>query len=501
MNITKTDSLFDLIHSLTKAEKVFFKRLVNDNSTNYVLLFDAIEKQKVYDEKQIIKKLEGKPFIKQLSVTKAHLLNKILESLRLFHSEKISFSKAFNLLLEIDILLNKRQFSQAKKTLNELELFVDITDLEYFTPFIVANRRMLFFLTQDIASNEKELIRFRTQLIQYSDKLRKSADAIYVADRYLLYRNTFNKKSAKEDTSLYNELKKTEQNENDLSLVNRLRLLDAKGNRAILCEDKNASIQLRVELMEMLIDNKEKLPKRNYLGLLYNSLQDIYFFERYDIVIKYVDFYLEEVKNVEYYKIFALNLQLNKAITLAMLGDKKQMMKEKKEVEEKTALLFKKEIDFNNYSFVYTLALFCHMIGDYKKTISWLNQLLTLNKKANLRSDILLNSLILQALCHIDKDNFDLLPYLINFIKSTLETEKTSSTENLVLIAFLEKASQAISDKEINRIFQDFNQELQDILAKENKWGSTYLNLRYFVAWSKSKINNTNTLEELRKLE
>ena len=55
-----TDSLFQLIHSLQKSEKRNFKLYVKRNTSNndlkIVQLFDALDKMKEYDEKELINK-------------------------------------------------------------------------------------------------------------------------------------------------------------------------------------------------------------------------------------------------------------------------------------------------------------------------------------------------------------------------------------------------------------------------------------------------------------
>ncbi|MBS1936142.1 MAG: hypothetical protein JST96_19235, partial [Bacteroidetes bacterium] len=84
-----TDTLFQLIHSLEKSEKRHFKLYIKRSSTKenlkIVRLFDAIDKQNEYDEKQLLKKLPGteKP---QLYNLKTHLYKQILASLRLLKS-------------------------------------------------------------------------------------------------------------------------------------------------------------------------------------------------------------------------------------------------------------------------------------------------------------------------------------------------------------------------------------------------------------------------------
>jgi hypothetical protein len=83
------DILFQLIHSLEKAEKRHFKLYIKRSSSKedlkIILLFDAIDKLHEYDEKLLLKKLPSVQKI-QLYNLKAHLYKQILASLRLLKS-------------------------------------------------------------------------------------------------------------------------------------------------------------------------------------------------------------------------------------------------------------------------------------------------------------------------------------------------------------------------------------------------------------------------------
>lgn len=79
------DHLYQLIKSLSKAEKRSFKIYGMRNSSDdakFIQLFDAIDKAKEYDEEYIRKKINGLKKA-QLSNLKAHLYKQILTSLRL----------------------------------------------------------------------------------------------------------------------------------------------------------------------------------------------------------------------------------------------------------------------------------------------------------------------------------------------------------------------------------------------------------------------------------
>jgi len=83
------DILFQLIHSLEKAEKRHFKLYIKRSSSRdnlkIVRLFDALDKLKEYDEKLLLKKLPGIEKA-QLSNLKIHLYKQLLASLRLLKS-------------------------------------------------------------------------------------------------------------------------------------------------------------------------------------------------------------------------------------------------------------------------------------------------------------------------------------------------------------------------------------------------------------------------------
>ncbi len=111
-----TDFLLALIKSMSKPEKRHFKLFVQRNPSNsdslFLRLFAHLEKQKVYDEKNILKSISEIKKI-QLPNLKAHLYKQLLLSLRLMHRtdnvdieirERIDYAR---------ILYNKGLYRQA----------------------------------------------------------------------------------------------------------------------------------------------------------------------------------------------------------------------------------------------------------------------------------------------------------------------------------------------------------------------------------------------------
>ena len=164
------DILFQLIHSLEKAEKRHFKLYIKRSSSKeelkIVQLFDAIDKMKDYDEKALLKKLNGitKP---QLSNLRTHLYKQVLASLRLLKSAD-----------SMDLQLNE-QFDYAHILYKKGLYMQSLRILEKAKEMAKANQKFNF-LTQVIALEKRiEGLHITRRLLDRSESL--SAEAIEVS--------------------------------------------------------------------------------------------------------------------------------------------------------------------------------------------------------------------------------------------------------------------------------------------------------------------------------
>lgn len=124
------DELFQLIKSLTPSKKRYFK-VNGDSKSNYMQLFDAIDKQKEeYDEDLLKSKNTKKAFVKYLSAEKKQLREQIMKHMRLFHSGRTIDNK-INELLQDEIFyrdkglndLREKTIIKAKELATKAERF------------------------------------------------------------------------------------------------------------------------------------------------------------------------------------------------------------------------------------------------------------------------------------------------------------------------------------------------------------------------------------------
>ena len=117
----KQEPVFDLIRSMSKAEKRNFKlyatRLSGNQEAKFVTLFDCMDSLDEYDEAKILQRCPIKK--EQLPNMKAHLYKQILVSIRLLDVQR---TVPMQLREQIDfarILYDKGLFRQSSKMLDK----------------------------------------------------------------------------------------------------------------------------------------------------------------------------------------------------------------------------------------------------------------------------------------------------------------------------------------------------------------------------------------------
>lgn len=105
-----SNDLYELIHSLSSSEKNYIKKYANiytKNKQHYSKLFDAINKQKIYNEQTLLNKFRRESFVKHFAVTKNQLFDLILKLLRQYHQNS-SVSALISAALENGKLLYEK---------------------------------------------------------------------------------------------------------------------------------------------------------------------------------------------------------------------------------------------------------------------------------------------------------------------------------------------------------------------------------------------------------
>ena len=117
----QNDKLFHLIKSLDKNEKGYFKKqLFNEASTHdkyYIILFDYINAQSIYDEQSIKLKIKDKHLLNYFTKYKSFLYEAILRNLISYHAQTSVKIEIKNLIRNAEMLILKAFYLDAREML------------------------------------------------------------------------------------------------------------------------------------------------------------------------------------------------------------------------------------------------------------------------------------------------------------------------------------------------------------------------------------------------
>ena len=139
--------LHRLIKSLSKSEKRYFKiyasQYAKSSKSNYLRLFDAIDRQDVYDEAVLKKRFHKEKFTKHLSSEKNYLFQMVMKSLRAYQRENSMAVTLSELILESEILEERGLYGRSDKVLAKAEKLAGESEAHWIMLEILDRRRVL----------------------------------------------------------------------------------------------------------------------------------------------------------------------------------------------------------------------------------------------------------------------------------------------------------------------------------------------------------------------
>jgi len=268
--------LFDLIHSLSSAEKRSFSSQVNNKSDKdlaYYRLFSLIEKMPEYDEAALLQSLKTKNEEEHLAFKKIHLHKLILESLNKFHRKSGPEEEVLNLLQNLKILYDRGLYWQSEKIVNKIQkLCVDYDLKEYQVVLLKWQRIMTIHMHNSESKNKvdsiseqervSQLVETELQTLgQLESNIEVWEQVINVADT-LRFGSDLTKNANKFRKDIENKL-----TDSSLSFISRIRLFHSEFMLSYLVDKSEESEKYVDEWERLWSDNpKMKIPYfRNYL--------------------------------------------------------------------------------------------------------------------------------------------------------------------------------------------------------------------------------------------
>jgi len=491
-----SNELFDLIKSLSKSEKRFFKlqSALQSGDKNYVRLFDAIDKMEAYDEELIKKLFKGEKFIRHLPSEKNHLYKLILKALRNYYGDTSVSSILKQEIKNIEILYNKALFDECNKfLLRAKKLSIQFEKFYYLFELINWEKMLLEEAFEDgqFTKDLDSLIREEQDVI---DKLRNLAayHVLYSKINYVFRSGGYVRNE--ENRAIVEEIVNHPLIKGKNTALSRRAATICYYTQAF-CHMANGDYETAISkfsrVREILDENKHlraDLAKR-YARALSHTVNCQIFLGRFDEAREIIRA-MQELRDEEGFNHTDVAVSLFKNTGLAELeicrqiGDyecgirrAEELMKAIPEYEDRLP----KEAQVN---FFYQFASVYFMAGQYNKSLYWINKVLNDNENT-LRQDIYSYARLFNLAIHFELGNFDLLEYTIKSTTRYLQKrERDFPLEKMVIDYFKKLIRTPAEDRP--GIFQLFRREMDSLSrSPENEVVFRYFN---FVKWIDQKL-------------
>ena len=501
---TISQDLFQLIQSLTKQEKRYFKlyasRHVIGEKNKYVLLFDAIANQAAYDEEKIKKKFKGEVFIKQLHVTKNYLYKLIMNSLRLFNENK-SEDQFHNLMRNAQILFDKGLFEQGQKLVNkakkeaqENEHFLQLLEVYHWEHRMIHKNndfKKLQRYIDEVVLEEIQLLELYKNFLQFQ-LLNDQVFGLYWK------KGSIRKKEDKELLERFFEKDLYQNADNAQSFNARFFYHNAHFTFAYLTGDlencyRHISQQvLMFEESDVLQKNSKNIQR--YISCLNNSYiiqkQLSKFEEGLATLRKLRAIPATSVARRAQLFIRSYNLEIDLYISTGAFRKGIQNIA----VFEENFDTYKGYIETQQRINLYYNLAYLHFGGeDYNHALDWVNVLLN-DPDLKAREDIHSFTRILNLFIHFELENDQLLEYIVKSTYRFLLKRKRLYKVESIILKFLRKYSNWTDQKEMQQGFEEMLEDLYPL--REEEYEKNAFEYFDFITWLESKLEGV-TFEEM----
>lgn len=512
-----SDEIFQLVKSLTKQEKTYFKKFASaftdEEGSNYLKMFDEISnqalKEEAYNEEKIKKGNYTGKFLKNLSYHKNYLYNMILSSLINYHKESRDIIYVRNLLSQVEILTGKLLYDQALKVLTKASKIAEEKDMFTFSFEINYLDRILKRLTLGHQESLILINKFYKDQKDILEKLLNNIELYNLHDRVndIMRKSSTGKSRSEEEMIelreiLDNDLVKDESRAltfqgkillNDIHLLNGM----SKGDY----EYAHKYISANVTIWEKNL-HKTSGKLDGYIFALNNQLitqrRLKLYDEGYDTLKKMKDLDKKYPHTLsEKNKVFIFySVNIVQLTGYLESCDFEKLDKLIQECERDIGLY---EVRMNlqfRITLYYFLGISSFVLDQYEKSIYWIGKIINIGK-TNFSQDYQCYSRIVYLICYYELGYYDSLEYALKSAYHFLsKREKVYKYENIIL-QYLRRSFRISSQKQLAEMFEEMKRDLEKIADdpfEQNAFDA--FNILY---WLDSKIKNISVAEVMKK--
>lgn len=502
MSKTASPALFELIHSLTKSEKRYFKiyasRHTIGEENNGIRIFDFVEQQNEFDEEAIYRHFKGEAFLNQFPITKNRLYEQIINALDAFHASKNQEAQLYKMLHSINILYSKglydhavRELKKAKRLAKKHNKMAILLQLANEEKRIIETQGYRKADTESLEKHIKETFELTAQYNFYNELW-------MIKSKLFIRLNQFGQARSEEEIEEYKKLFlqfKAIKKPNEITFENQYLIYHFKSAYTFAILMNEESLKTLKENLEHFKKNAEKI--KEYPNQYFSILTNIIHLESKSGNSRAIHSHLNELKAFPH----QLKTNLTKDLAIKLFSSinsiELKVLNQEGNFEKATQLSTDIEEGMKKYeteitpfrkaylAFNMSIAFFGN--EDFNQSLKWINLILN-NKDLDQKEDIVSFAHLVNLLIHFELKNDVLLPYAIKSTKRFLTKRQRTFKFETVFLKHLTKISNAQNKYEIEDLLQNVDEEIKNL--KNDPFESVAFEYFDFHVWLTSKVKN-----------
>ncbi len=506
-----SNHLFELIKSLTKSEKRYFKlfssRHTIGDENGYLKLFDFIDQMETYQEDLIFMHFKGQALLNKFSITKARLYSNILRGLDSFYANTSMDAQIYRGMHSADILFDKGLYKQCEKLLMSIEK--------------QAQKHERFNLLLEIKQKQKKLI----EKEMYTAIATEQIHSLFLEEEKLIHEiSLFSrlwqiKSLVFQEINLNGKIRTTDTTVKLKALVDQISGIDIRHHSSQIKHIYNHiysayhfSVNDLVSSYQYLKANLLLLERENEIfknqpNLYFSLLTNIIYTATRLKLYEDAEAYLLRLKDLsaEGKQQETMDLDIKYfssecSLELFLLIDKGDFTKAEALVPSivEAYRLYGDNINSLRKAYIdFKVGIVYLSLGEFSKALHWINKVLNENK-IDQKQDIFCFAQLINLILHFELSNDRFLPYAINSTKRYLKNRNR-------VYAFEELFLKLITRMSKSDGFFDLEEKLIPIektLIELKKDPNERVVFEYFdfLTWVQSKLKRKSFLE-LKKQE
>ncbi len=491
-----TAELFELIHSLSRTEKGYFKKFaslhVKGGENNYIKLFDAIEQQTDYDEEAIKIQFAKETFVKHLPSEKNYLQQLIMKSLRLYHA-KTNLGKELRELIDyIEIYMDKGLYRQCEKLVLKAKKLAQTHERFMALAEIIKWEKKLE-TTRGNALNRDKTWQLHNDTINAIQNELEVQQFFRIQDEMVSLVETMGEARTKEDEDKANQkieaLLKIDKSKFNSALSSILYYNTLAAYYYFLGDYEKSYQSSKYYLTATELDYERSSDSSNYVNGLHNHYVSCHRTKRYDecywLVDKIKSIPVNSTKGDEtiFSRVFSIEIGL--AISTGRFKELVLLV----EADAEKILSMKNRMPVTAYfNMLYQIGHVYFGAGRYSDALKWLNKIIN-DTAADDVQYIFCASKILSLLVHFEMGKSDSLEYIVKPTYRYLYKRKRLYKFESGLLNFIKTDIPRISGKqELINAFKKFHDDL--LKLEKDPYERRVFEYFDFISWLESKIEN-----------